>query len=149
MVRTLFVDHLNTDDLFLLTIGGETLDQTRKRFQHLDRDLQTLEAESIIADRLKDDVPYGIDHGPKSGYTDEALIRNELGKKRHIPIRRLVRGAGGALQALKPVWLMSPHSLCSVCSARYGVFRSDRDRRSLADAPGIRRGRNALEGGES
>lgn len=39
-------------------------------------------------------------------------MENELNKiKRHIPIRELVKRAAAALQALKPVWLMSPMSV--------------------------------------
>lgn len=40
------------------------------------------------------------------------VLRNELQKRRgHMPIRRLVERAGPALQALKPVFMMSPLSV--------------------------------------
>jgi hypothetical protein len=42
------------------------------------------------------------------------VIRNELAKKsRHLPLRQLVERAGRAVQAIKPVMLMSPLSVAS------------------------------------
>ncbi|OLY92998.1 Protein of unknown function [Cnuella takakiae] len=40
------------------------------------------------------------------------LLRNEFNKKaRHLPIRRLMEEAGAAIQAIKPVFMMSPLSI--------------------------------------
>jgi very-short-patch-repair endonuclease len=45
------------------------------------------------------------------------ILRNELQKKRgHIPIRKLVERAAPALQALKPVFMMSPLSVAQFLS---------------------------------
>ncbi|WP_400192664.1 DUF3320 domain-containing protein [Hymenobacter sp. B81] len=42
------------------------------------------------------------------------LLRNEFGKKtRHLPLRRLMEQAGRAVQAIKPVFMMSPLSVAS------------------------------------
>lgn len=43
-----------------------------------------------------------------------ATIRNELNKKRkHLPIRQLIDRASGAIQQLKPVFMMSPMSIAN------------------------------------
>jgi len=42
------------------------------------------------------------------------VLRTEFNKKaRHMPIRKLVGEAGKAMQAIKPVWMMSPMSIAS------------------------------------
>ena len=57
-------------------------------------------------------VPAGIRSGPVGQRTELALIEQEIAKKkRHIPIRQLIRRAGGALQALKPCFMMGPLSV--------------------------------------
>jgi len=43
-----------------------------------------------------------------------AVLRRELNKKRrHLPIRQLMRKAGNAVQAIKPVFMMSPLSIAN------------------------------------
>ncbi|HEX2738931.1 MAG TPA: DUF4011 domain-containing protein, partial [Rubrobacter sp.] len=43
-----------------------------------------------------------------------AVLRRELNKKRrHLPIRQLMRRAGNAVQAIKPVFMMSPLSIAN------------------------------------
>ncbi len=43
-----------------------------------------------------------------------AFLRREIEKKsRHAPLRRLFQDAGHAIQAMKPIWLMSPLSVAS------------------------------------
>lgn len=111
LLRSLLTEHLKSDGEFLDKVGGQTLAQARDRFRQLDPQLQELEAARIFAERLGDRVPPGVDAGPKKYWTDLSLIRQQMGSKRHIQIRQLVSRASGALQALKPVWLMSPHSL--------------------------------------
>ena len=40
------------------------------------------------------------------------LLRREIDKKRrHIPIRQLIKKAGGALQEFKPCFMMGPFSM--------------------------------------
>jgi hypothetical protein len=42
------------------------------------------------------------------------VLRTEFNKKgRHMPIRKLVEEAGKAMQAIKPVWMMSPMSIAN------------------------------------
>jgi very-short-patch-repair endonuclease len=48
------------------------------------------------------------------GYGQVGLVRRESAKKaRHLPIRRLMEQAGDAVQAIKPVFLMSPLSVAA------------------------------------
>ncbi|WP_010581776.1 DUF3320 domain-containing protein [Schlesneria paludicola] len=48
----------------------------------------------------------------ESGLGEMAIIRGEIAKKRlHRPIRKLLRDAGRAVQAIKPVFMMSPISV--------------------------------------
>ena len=54
----------------------------------------------------------GIPRGNAGGQIN--ILRTEFNKKaRHMPIRKLVQEAGKAMQAIKPVWMMSPMSIAS------------------------------------
>ncbi len=82
------------------------------RFVTLDKQIMEKTAAGIAHNVSKRMVPSGTGTGLVRDYTEFSLIRNELTKKkRHIPIRQLVRRAGGALQALKPCFMMSPLSV--------------------------------------
>jgi hypothetical protein len=49
---------------------------------------------------------------PSGGYGEMGFLRGEMAKKRrHLPIRRVIRDAGGVVQRIKPVFLMSPISV--------------------------------------
>ncbi|QXV64698.1 DUF3320 domain-containing protein [Mucilaginibacter sp. 21P] len=46
------------------------------------------------------------------------ILKTEFNKKtRHLPIRKLVEEAGQAMQAVKPVWMMSPMSIANFLPA--------------------------------
>lgn len=112
LVRTLLQNMFRTDGSMFERVGGAQLADASNRFIDLDKLLSELEAARIIGDRLRNEVPYGNGSGPRPTWTDLCLVENETSKsKRHIPIRDLVTRAHGALQALKPVWLMSPTSV--------------------------------------
>lgn len=112
MIRTLLQKVFRTDGMMFERLGGAQLTEASARFVDLDRTLAELEAARIIADRLNDYVPAGNGSGARTTWTDLCLIDNECSKiKRHIPIRDLVKRSHEALQALKPVWLMSPTSV--------------------------------------
>lgn len=112
LIRTLLQQALRTNGAGLAELAGAQLADASTRFIAADEILEGLEADRIIAERLEDHIPQGKGYGPKSGWTDEHLIHNEIGKvRRHIPMRDLVTRAHGAMQALKPVWLMSPTSV--------------------------------------
>jgi very-short-patch-repair endonuclease len=72
-----------------------------------------LDQERISLARLEVATAH-YDHIPRiSGAIGEVgVIRREIAKKRkHLPIRRLLREAGRAIQSIKPVFMMSPVSV--------------------------------------
>lgn len=112
LIRTLLQQLFRADGALLERLGGTQLGDASRRFVELDKLLEELEAARIIAERLDVSAPIGNGSGARTTWTDLCLIENECSKiKRHVPIRDLVSRAYGALQALKPVWLMSPTSV--------------------------------------
>jgi hypothetical protein len=54
----------------------------------------------------------GLPQGNAGGQVN--ILKTEFNKKtRHMPIRKLVEEAGKAMQAIKPVWMMSPMSIAN------------------------------------
>jgi len=97
----------------LRDFNGLAHDGLRAEFRKIDSELTKLAGKYAawqIAKRTK--VPRG-ESGPYAGdRTEKCLLDHEIGKStRHIPIRQLVRRAGGALQALKPCFMMGPLSV--------------------------------------
>ena len=92
--------------------SGSGLEVRRKLF--VDRDRARIAADrASLRDRLLASKPAaGTNLGPKSGWTDMALLRNEFGKtQRFLPVRSLLARSGRAIQTLKPCFMMSPLSL--------------------------------------
>ena len=84
----------------------------QKRFREYDEKLKQLQRQRIAARAAKNKAPEGSSGGKVSNYTELALLRHEVGKKRrHIPLRQLVSRAGNALAALKPCFMMGPMSV--------------------------------------
>src|SRR6202022_2781046 len=49
---------------------------------------------------------------PRGALGEMRVIRDEIGRKRaHMPLRKLMKAAGGTIQKIKPVFLMSPVSV--------------------------------------
>jgi hypothetical protein len=49
---------------------------------------------------------------PRGALGEMRVIRGEIGRKRaHMPLRKLMKAAGGTIQKIKPVFLMSPVSV--------------------------------------
>lgn len=111
VVSRLLQNHLNTDGQALQRMGGLNLAEARRQFVKIDKELHELEAQSILAARLKDQPEEGIGYGRKTDFTEMSLLANELGLRRpRTPMRDVIHRAGNALQTLKPVWMMSPAS---------------------------------------
>lgn len=56
--------------------------------------------------------PVGVNTGKISEHSEVSLIRHEVTKKtKHIPVRKLLKRAGSAIQTLKPCFMMSPMSV--------------------------------------
>lgn len=112
VVAGLLQHYISADGHELARIGGLSLKAAQEAFVKTDKLLHRLEAKRIVARRLDDKAPWGIDHGPRGNWTDGALIHHELSLiKPRTPLRDVVHRAGAALQALKPVWMMSPASV--------------------------------------
>lgn len=95
----------------LQAFQGTERDVLRERFAVLDEEVMSLQRERIRHQAGQRPVPWGNSSGPVSSLTDRALLVHEIEKKkRHLPIRQLVRRAGRALLALKPCFMMGPLS---------------------------------------
>ena len=104
--------YLGSDGQELGRLGSLSLDAARQSFKRVDKDLHKLEAAAIVATRLLDRAPRGVGHGPRSTHSELALLEREVELKRpRTPLRDIAHRAGEALQALKPVWMMSPTSI--------------------------------------
>ena len=106
LARAVYAEHGEQ----LTAYTGEQLDALRERLAGLDREIQ-LGARRALRGHLLSNAapPRGRGLGPKSSWTEMALLVNETEKrKRWLPVRQLTARAGAALQALKPCWMMSP-----------------------------------------
>jgi hypothetical protein len=109
LARTLIRHQLETEGQDLADLSGTTLDDARARFAKLDKEMLVLDAARIAAKTVSRPIVHGNDRGPRSSWTELALIENESKKKkRHVPLRDLINRSPQALSALKPVWMMSP-----------------------------------------
>ena len=101
---------LAKDQPLLLQSSGLRLEAVRERFVRFDKELIELNRQAAAVLTGQRSVPAGILSSPVG--TELALVEQEIAKKkRHIPIRQLIRQAGGALQALKPCFMMGPLSV--------------------------------------
>jgi superfamily I DNA and/or RNA helicase/very-short-patch-repair endonuclease len=92
--------------------SGATQSQAREQFQEADKTLLRLYQKHLVSKLAEVTANPGNSRGRKTEWTDCALINNEINKqKKHISQRELFRRAGGALQQLKPCWMMSPTSV--------------------------------------
>jgi hypothetical protein len=107
LARYAFADHAE-----LFGFSGTTQDQVREQFAKADKEAIRLYRERAASTIDGRKIPYGHQSGPVKGWSDLALITHEISKqKRHIPIRQLVRRSAGALQAMKPCFMMGPLSV--------------------------------------
>ncbi|MCC9600027.1 DUF4011 domain-containing protein [Stieleria sp. JC731] len=90
----------------LANFHGDTYEKLRDRFANLD--LARIEASRVdVARKHHDQLPARSADGGQVG-----VVMHEANKKRrHIPLRRLIREAGRAIQKIKPVFMMSPLSV--------------------------------------
>lgn len=104
-----------TERLELAHFSGADQNAIRKQFSEYDNKLKTLQQEKIafkVARHGITQIQPGITGGRVSAYTEMGLINNEVNKKtRHVPVRQLVNRASQSLVALKPCFMMGPHSV--------------------------------------
>lgn len=90
----------------LAIFDGRSHEQLLAEFQQLDRQRLELARREVLAShsRMR---PSGTREVGEIG-----ILASEWNKqRRHKPLRQLVKAAGSAMQAIKPVWMMSPMSL--------------------------------------
>lgn len=82
-------------------------EEVAARFRQADRD-------SLLHNRVRA-MRYHFEQLPNQQASGQMLtLRNEFARKRgHMPIRKLVQQAGRAIQAIKPVFMMSPLSVAN------------------------------------
>ncbi|MDO8749941.1 MAG: DUF4011 domain-containing protein [Dehalococcoidia bacterium] len=96
----------------LARFSGISQEEARRRFQEADRTIIKLRAGKLASDLSSSPISWGNNIGPKSTWTERYLINNEIPKRsKHIPLRDLLQRSGGAIQEMKPCWMMSPASV--------------------------------------
>lgn len=87
-------------------------EQVIEKFKSLDKEWIEKARQKIAHLAMQKEVPQGIRGGSKKDLTQMGLIQNEISKKkRHIPLRQLIKRSTGALKSLKPCFMMSPLSV--------------------------------------
>ncbi len=123
LIRTLLLQFLRTDRGGLDALGGAQLSGVQEKYRDLDRQLAGLEAKRILLERLGDKVPWGVGSGPVGKWTELPLIDLICGQVRpRVTVRALIERAGRAVQAIKPVWMMSPTALAQFSPPRCASF---------------------------
>ncbi len=90
----------------LAEFDGLSHEQALQRFQQLDERRLALARQEVAAAHYQG-LPRGVGSVGEVG-----LVRRETTKKRrHLPLRKLLASAGRAVQAIKPVFMMSPISV--------------------------------------
>ena len=85
-------------------IDGEERSSLVEQFKNLDESLQHLSAQEVMAAH-HESIPEGT-------RGQMGILRGEVKKKtRHMPLRKLMKKCGEAVQKIKPVFLMSPLSV--------------------------------------
>ena len=107
----------------LTQMHGVSLSQARERFKELDRKILELHQQSLAAKLSRASVDPGQQTPLRKDYTGLVLVRHELSKKRHSPVRTLLERAGRSIQQMKPCFMMSPPSVAQFL--RPGGLRFD------------------------
>jgi very-short-patch-repair endonuclease len=97
-------NHMCQHDPELAKIDGRILDRFVSTFRRLDKSRISVAASEVARRHF--------DRRPTGNIGEMSLVRGEINKIRNIlPVRKLLERAGNAIQALKPVFLMSPLSV--------------------------------------
>jgi len=100
----------------LTRIDGAQRSEVVSQFRALDRRRIQLARSEVLARYLE--------RRPNGEAGEMGVVRAEIGKKRpSLPIRKLMEQAGSAVQKLKPVFMMSPLSVCAIPASRSNEFR--------------------------
>ena len=109
-LRTCFeglLRHAHSERESLRTFDGSSHEGVRSRFCDFD-------AISLKATQLELTAKHYAGLPSPNGYGEVGVLLREFAKRsRHLPIRKLVQQAGNAIQAIKPVFMMSPMSIAA------------------------------------
>jgi hypothetical protein len=97
---------------------GQAHDQLVERFRQLDKDRIDLAAAEVALAHFQ-----GLPNGAGEVGEMRVLLHEFKKKRRHLPIRKLIAQAGQAVQAIKPVFMMSPLSVAEFLAP--GALRFD------------------------
>jgi very-short-patch-repair endonuclease len=87
------------------------------RYRSRDRDILIASRRNIAHLVGQREIPAGVRRGAAGDLTELGLLEREiLKKRRHVPIRKLMERASGALLGLKPCFMMSPLSVAQYLS---------------------------------
>ena len=104
-----------SENIELAHFSGADQNAIRQQFKDYDNRLKQLQQEKIafeVAQAGIKSTVSGVSSGKVASYTEMGLINKETNKKtRHVPIRQLVKRSPRSLQALKPCFMMGPHSV--------------------------------------
>lgn len=118
-LRTCFealLRHAYSERESLRMFDGTSHEGVRNRFRELD-------AISLKATQLELAVRHYSGLPSATGYGEVGTLLREFEKRsRHMPIRKLVQQAGNAIQAIKPVFMMSPMSIAAFVPPRSVKF---------------------------
>jgi len=107
----------------LNTFNRLSHEEVIKSFKSLDKELLALNKKKVISLSSHRVVPYGYSGGSVKELTEQRLLEHEIGKKkRHIPIRQLIKRSAQAIQGLKPCFMMSPLSIAQYLSPEHISF---------------------------
>lgn len=142
------IENALNDRRSLAVFSGRTHEETIKRFQELDTTIIT-NNRTVVANAHWNGLP------EPAGIGSTGVLRREFEKRRrHLPIRRLMEQAGPAVQAIKPVFMMSPLSVAAYLPPQGVSFDlvifDEASQVTPVDAYGaILRGRQAVVVGDS
>ena len=111
LVTATLADEIFAEDPAIRRFDGILHSKKMIDFSQCDRDLMSQTQIRTAALTSRRPVPQGYRGARVSEHTDLVLILHELPKKRHLPLRQLIRRAGKAAQALKPCFMMGPRSV--------------------------------------
>jgi len=108
-------DRASKDVKELASLDGAVRDEVVAEFRRLDRLRIQAAQKEVISEYLA--------KRPSGHIGEMSVIRTQIERRRgHLPVRKLMIEAGGAIRRLKPVFLMSPLSVAQFLSPKLPPF---------------------------
>lgn len=107
------------------SILGTSLDQARKRYRELDKELQSLKSKELFNKTLDHggSAPSGTQRGRVGNYTEMGLLRHVASvPNNRQPMRSIFKRAITAITHLKPCLMMSPATVAEFLPKKTGLF---------------------------